>query len=419
MSPSPLRVDEHSLMDPKIQANPYDYYAALREQAPVYRMPDTGAYVVSRYRDIQHVIAHPEIWSIDLLGRAGFSMFQHQAAREVLERHGFPRNTKLSTDPPEHRAYRSLVDVSFTAGRVKASSAFVQRVVDELCDELLRERECEFVSRFASPLPIRVICDRLGLPASDVAKIKRWSDAWIEPLSSACSEAREVEVAWLGVELQRYLSEKFEQKRRAPAEDILSDLANARMQGGRALPDADRMGLAEHILVGGHETVTSALASGVWLLTRQPELIETLRAEPALIRNFVEEVLRLESPSQGFFRYALADAELRGVFIPKGSMVQLRFAAANRDPDQFPNPDLLDLRRPNAGAHLAFSQGEHHCLGAPLARLELTTAFRAIVERLDRLRLADGAEIRHAPGLALRSLLALRIAFEPRANTCP
>jgi cytochrome P450 len=417
MSLAALRVDEHSLMDPRVQADPYAYYTALREQAPVYRMPDTGAYVVSRYRDIQFVLAHPEIWSIDLLGKAGFSMFQHAAAREVLEKHGFARNTKLSTDPPEHRAYRSLVDVSFTAGRVKASAPFVQRVVDELCDELLRERECEFVSRFASPLPIRVICDRLGLPASDVARIKRWSDAWIEPLSSACSEAREVEVAWLGVELQRYLSEKFEEKRRAPAEDILSDLANARLPDGSPLPDADRMGLAEHILVGGHETVTSALASGVWLLAQQPEVVDALRAEPALIRNFTEEVLRLESPSQGFFRYALADAELRGVFIPKGSMVHLRFAAANRDPEQFPNPDALDLHRSNAGAHLAFSQGEHHCLGAPLARLELTTAFRAIAQRFDRLRLAPDAQIRHTPGLALRSLVELRVAYEPRRGS--
>lgn len=415
MSSSALRVEDHSLMDPAIQQDPYAYYAALREQAPVYRMPDTGAYVVSRYRDIQHVIAHPELWSIDLLGKAGASMFQHQAAREVLERHGFARNTMLSTDPPEHRAYRSLVDVSFTASRVKASAPFVQRVADELIGELLRTRECEFVSAFASPLPIRVIAERLGLPSADVPQLKAWSDAWIEPLGFGCSEAREIEVAWLGVELQRYLTQKFEEKQRTPAQDILTDLAHARLPDGSPLPDAQRMGLAEHILVGGHETVTSALASGLKLLIEHADVADTLRREPALVRNFTEEVLRLESPSQGFFRYALVDSELRGVPIPKGSMVHLRFAAANRDPEQFHNPDALDLKRPNAGAHLAFSQGEHHCLGAPLARLELQTAFRALVQRLDRLRLAPGAEIRHAPGLSLRSLVELRVCYEARA----
>ena len=155
------------------------------------------------------------------------------------------------------------------------------------------------------------------------------------------------------------------------------------------------MGIAEHILVGGHETATSALASGVLLLARQPEIAAALRREPALVRNFVEETLRLESPSQGFFRYAVRPGEVNGVPIPAGAMVHVRFAAANRDPDFFPNPDALDLRRPNAGAHMAFSQGEHHCLGAPLARLELQLAFSALVERLDDLRARAG--LRAAP----------------------
>jgi cytochrome P450 len=139
-----------------------------------------------------------------------------------------------------------------------------------------------------------------------------------------------------------------------------------------------------------------------------------LRADPRLVRNFVEEALRLESPSQGFFRVALKEAELRGVAIPKGSMVHLRFAAANRDPEVFPDPDRLDLHRANAGAHMAFSQGEHHCLGAPLARLELQTAFRALLERDLDLRLVPGAPIEYLPGLSLRSLRSLRLRWTPR-----
>ena len=175
------------------------------------------------------------------------------------------------------------------------------------------------------------------------------------------------------------------------------------------------MGLAEHITVGGHETVTSTLAAGLLLLIQHPEVERELRADPSLVRNFVEESLRLESPSQGFFRYALQDSELHGVQIPKGSMVHLRFAAANRDPDQFPDPDRLDLRRPNPGAHLAFGQGEHHCLGAPLARLELGTAFRAIVARFENPRLAAGHEPpRHVPGLSLRSLRELHVELDPQ-----
>ena len=134
-----------------------------------------------------------------------------------------------------------------------------------------------------------------------------------------------------------------------------------------------------------------------------------MRSEPALIRNFVEEVLRLESPSQGFFRFAVETASVAGVEIPEGSMVQVRFAAANRDPEVFPDPDRLDLKRPNAGAHMAFSQGEHHCVGAPLARLELQTAFRVLLERFERIEIPEGHVLKHLPGIALRTLEALPI----------
>jgi len=288
-------------------------------------------------------------------------------------------------------------------------------VVDELVGALAGRGVCEFVRDFASPLPVRVIANRLGLPPEDVPRLKRWSDAWVEPLGYACSKEREIEIAWLGVELQRYLAGKFEEKRRAPGEDILTDLVQGQLPGGRPLPEAEAMGLAEHITVGGHETVTSALAAGLLLLIQHPEVVRELREEPALVRNFVEEALRLESPSQGFFRYALQDSELHGVAIPKGSMVHLRFAAANRDPENFPDPDRIDLHRPNPGAHLAFGQGMHHCLGAPLARLELNLAFRALLERFAEFRLAPGhGPPRHVPGLALRSLRELHVELEAR-----
>jgi cytochrome P450 len=409
-----MRVGDHSLLDPAIQAEPWAYYRALQEQAPVYRMPDTGAYLVTRYADVQHVIAHPEIWSIDLLGKGGFSMFQHAEARELLEREGFGRNTRLSTDPPEHKGYRGIVNASFTASRVRASAPFVRAVVDELIDGLLARREAEWIGAFCAPLPIRVIADRLGLPAADVPRIKAWSDAWVEPLGYGLALERELEVARLGLELQAYLAAQFEEKRREPREDILSDLVSGRLPDGRPLPAGERMGLAEHILVGGHETVTSALASGTLLLIRNPDVLRELRAAPERVKTFVEEALRLESPSQGFFRFALEDAELAGVRIPKGSMVHLRFAAANRDPEVFPDPDRLDLRRANAGAHMAFSQGEHHCLGAPLARLELQTAFGALVERVDGLALVPGHPLEYLPGLSLRSLRALHVSYAQR-----
>jgi cytochrome P450 len=351
-------------------------------------------------------------------------MFQHEAARKVLEEGGWPRDTRLQTDPPEHRDYRALVSGAFSAGRVKALAPFVHEIATALADDLAGASdsnsnsdsgyECEFVSRYAAWLPIRVITRLLGLPAEDASQIKNWSDAWVEPLSSAISEEREIEVAKLGVELQQYLAGWMQRKEEAPANDVLSDLAHACFPNGEPLPMAEKMGISEHLIVGGHETATSALASGVMLLVREPEVERALRADPGRIRNFVEEVLRLESPSQGFFRFALEDAEVAGVPIPKGSMVQLRFAAANRDPEVFPNPDQLDLERANAGAHMAFSQGEHHCIGAPLARLELQTAFRTLLERFEHFEFATNAPLEYIPGLALRTLRALPIRYRYR-----
>jgi cytochrome P450 len=411
-----VRVEDHSLMDPEIQESPFEYYHALHEQAPVYLMPDTGAYLVSRYRDVQYVVSHPEIWSNDLLVKAGFSMFQHEEARALLEREGWPRDTRLQSDPPEHRDYRALITPAFTAGRVQAMQPFVEEVAEALAEEMAQTNECEFISTFAAWLPIRVLTRLLGLPAEDAPRIKHWSDAWVEPLSSGISKEREIEVARLGVELQHYLAGWMERKSESAPGDVLGELAHAHFPDGRPLPMAEKMGLAEHLIVGGHETATSAIASALMLLIQHPEVETAIRHDLELIRPFVEETLRLESPSQGFFRYAVADGEVAGVGIPQGSMVHVRFAAANRDPEHFPNPDVLDLHRSNAGSHMAFSQGEHHCIGAPLARLEMQTALRVLLERFDSFELAPDERLEHLPGLALRTLRSLRVRYRTRRS---
>jgi cytochrome P450 len=404
-----MRAEEHSLLEPEIQETPWAYYRACHEQAPVHFSAPLNAFLVTRYRDVQFVLEHPEIWANDLLVKAGFSMFQHAEARQILESEGWPRDTRLQSDPPIHRDYRALVASAFTAGRVRQLAPFIESLAKGLADELAATPECDFIERFAARLPIGVLTRLLGLPGEDAPRIKHWSDAWVEPLSGVISLEREIEVARLGVELQHYLAEWMERKRSEPGEDVLTTLANARFPDGRPLPMAEKMGLAEHLIVGGHETVTSALASGLWLLIEHPEVLEALRRDRTLLRGFVEESLRLESPSQGFFRFAERDGEVAGVPIPRGAMVHVRFAAANRDPEQFPDPDRLDLRRKNAGAHMAFSQGEHHCVGAPLARLELTTAFGVLLDRFERFELAPGTTLRHLPGIALRTLAALPI----------
>ncbi len=410
-------VQDHSLMDPAIQENPFAYYDALLEQAPVYFMPEIAAYVVSKYKDIQYVVAHPEIWSIDMRSLAQAQLIGRPSARAILEAEGFPRDTKLTTDPPAHTYYRAALREAFTPGRVRAQTDFIQATVDSLIARMAERGECEFMHDFAWELPIAVITKLLGVPFEDAAQIKHWSDVWVEPLTYGLSEEREIYVAREEVALQRYLLGHLDAKREKPGGDVLTDMLNARMAQGQKMPVAEMIGLAEHLIVGGHETATSALGAGIAILAQNAEIAATLRAEPDLIETFVEEVLRLESPSQGFFRLAVQDAELRGVAIPKGSMVHLRFAAANRDPEQFANPAQLDVHRANAKTHLAFSQGVHHCIGSPYAKLELNTAFRALIQAFDEIRLTPGHEtLRHLPGLSLRTLAELHISYRPRTH---
>lgn len=409
-----MKPDAASLLDPAVQEDPEAYHDALLAHAPVYFMPEIDAWVVSSHAAIRHVLAHPEIWSIDFRSRPDAQLIRHASARRLLETEGFPRDTRLTTDPPVHTGYRAAVAAAFAPARVAALAGFVREVVDALVAELRGRSQCEFMRDFAWILPMRVITRLLGVPAADADRIKHWSDVWVEPLAFGLDEAREMEVAREEIALQKYLVAHMEAKRAAPAQDILSDLAVARLPDGSEMPLAEKVGLAEHLIVGGHETATSALGSGMLLLARRPDIAARLRAQPERIDNFVEEVLRLEAPSQGFFRLAVRDAELAGVRIPQGAMVHLRFAAANRDPALFPRPGEIDLERAQPRAHLAFSYGVHTCLGAPYARLELQTAFRALLAALDGIALdADAPPPAHLPGLSLRTLKALHLRYRP------
>lgn len=412
-----MQPHEHSLMDADIQENPFAYYDCLLAQAPVYFMPEIGAYVISKYKDIQYVVAHPEIWSIDMRALPAAQLIKHRSAQEILETEGFPRDTKFTTDPPAHTNYRVAVRNAFSPARVKAQAGFIQSTVDELIDGMRGKTDCEFMRQFCWALPMKVITQLLGVPYQDADLIKHWSDVWVEPLTYGLTEEREIVVAREEVALQRYLMKHLDAKRANPGQDVLSDLLAARGPDGEPLPLSEIVGLCEHLIVGGHETATSALAAGMAILAQNPGIAAALRADPALVEGFVEEVLRTESPSQGFFRIAVRDHELQGVTIPKGAMVHIRFAAANRDPEQFPDPGRFDLRRSNVRTHLAFSQGVHHCIGSPYARLELNTAFRSLVQAFDDIRLTPGHEtLSHVPGLSLRTLTALHISYRTRMH---
>jgi cytochrome P450 len=406
-----LRTETIDLMDERTLACPFDAYKTLRDEAPVYVMPGTGLHVVTRYEDIAEIIRRPEIFSM----RYGNDspLFKFAAARKIYEDKGWERMTPLSHDPPTHTLYRKLVDVGFTAGRVRKLESRIVELIERLIDGFAGQDEVEFVKAFCVPLPMTVITDRLGLPFADMPQLKIWSDAWVQPFSLKLTEAEEVKYATLGVELQHYLAEKLEERRRDPGDDLLSDIATARYNDERPLNMTEMLGLAEQILVGGNETTTNALAMGMRTLIDTPGLEDTLRGNEAAVKTFVEEVLRLESPTQGLYRIATQDTELAGVAIPRGAIVHLRFAAANRDERQFPNPDQCDVTRRNAGSHMAFSQAHHHCLGAPLARQEMLLAYKCLIERFRNFRFIPGkTRFEYIPNFALRALKELWIGYD-------
>ncbi|MGE0665471.1 MAG: cytochrome P450 [Sphingomonadales bacterium] len=408
-----------NLMERETLECPFPAYRALRAQAPVYRIPQTGYFIVTRYDLVMEAVRNTEVFSSQINQGASGSMGAYPEVVELYQREGVPfASTLISADPPVHTRYRNLVNRAFTAGRVRGMQGYIQQIVDELIDGFIARGEVEFVSEFAIRLPIYIIADQLGVPRRDMQKFKDWSDASI-PIGLDIGRDAELARMKLVIEFQRYFLERIEERRAAPQDDILSDLVNARLEEegnpeGRPLNGSELLSIIQQLLVAGNETTTNALAAGMVLLIENPDQLAALRGgDDKLMRTFCEEVLRLEAPVAGLFRVTTRDTELGGAEIPAGSLVNLRWAAANRDEAVFADPDRLDVCRRNAGAQIAFGVGVHFCVGAMLAREEMFLGFRTLLRRLANIRLADGhAPLEHHPNFILRGLKELRLSFD-------
>jgi cytochrome P450 len=247
----------------------------------------------------------------------------------------------------------------------------------------------EFRGSLAARIPQVVIGDLLGMPRSDLPKLKIWTDAVIANQDQSNSEDRQIALAHTICDLHRYAVAKVAEFRKAPAECLLSDFANTKVDG-RELTPQEVAALCEQVMAGGNDSSANAIANAMVRLIEQPQLQAQLRDQPQLIPKFVEEVLRLDAPVQGLFREPKQDMEIAGVKIPKGSVVVLKWGAANRDPAQFPNPDTVDLQRPNGIRHMTFGNGAHVCVGNQLARGEIRIVITKVLQRMKGLRYARG-----------------------------
>ena len=413
-----MALGDFDLLDPAVLAEPYDFYDALRREAPVHPTP-YGFWLISRYDDVMSVVRDPERFSSQMLGPFAEEPSPEVAAVLVDAYPGVP--TLLTNDPPSHTRFRNLVNKAFTPKRVGQMEGDIRRIAEELVDAFAGAGEVEIVSQFAVPLPLTVIADALGVDRADMAAFKRWSDDSVAPLSGLLTEERKVECARSRVEMQRYMVARIEERRAGRRDDLLSDLVHARLDPaagevdagaeGEPLSIAELLNVIEQLLVAGNETTTKLITSGLLVLLEQPEELERVRADPALVANLVEEALRYESPVQMLFRTAKVDAEVGGVTIPAGTPCLVMYGSANRDDTHFPSADHFDVGRANARTHLAFGQGPHFCVGAALARAEGRIAFEVLLDRLDDLAVAPANPFERELSMVLRGWRALHLTF--------
>lgn len=400
-----------SLMDPEVVQNPFPLYQWAHVHAPVLEIPGTGMRVVMSYDLCAEAAGRPEDFSNDFTGSISGALAQDPEVKAILEQ-GWPQiDTLLTADPPVHTRFRKLVNLAFSMPRVNALEEGIRQKVDRLIDAFIDKGQCEFVSEFAVGLPVQVICEQLGFELSEQAAVKRWSDAFADRLGHMISRERELECAREVIEFQHAVKAKIDARRAHPTDDLLSDIVNAKVEGERSLDDAEILSIAQQLMVAGNETTTHSLAGGVVHLAQNPAAQAKVRANPQLIPNMVEEVLRLDTPTAGMWRVIKHDCTLGEHAFKAGEMVMLRYAAANRDPARFPDPDTFDPERSNARTHMAFGRGIHMCVGNMLSRKEMTVAFTRILARMDDIRLAEGAELKVAPNILLRGLISAPITF--------
>lgn len=412
-----------NLLDPELQQCPYSAYRTLRDEAPVYRQPGTNIYVVTRYDDVREVLTDPDRFPSSSAGTPfRTSTVNIERAKKVAERfqqNGWlPAPTLAGRDDPNHRQMRAMFNEAFKPSRIKEIDPLVETMAYELIDGFIDEGQCDWVSQFAVPLPLFIIGEQMGAKREDIWRIKRWTDAFFQRISMMLPEDLEIEMVDREIEAQHYFQPIFDRLRKEPDNSLISVLVNTVIEEwGRTLTDNElHAEMMADTFVGGSETTTNALAAGMKLLIENKDVWQKLRSDPdRYMKTFVEEVVRLESPVQSLMRFCARDTELSGITIPAGALVNVRYAAANRDERMFDQPDTIDLDRPRAGSHMGFGSGTHHCLGAPLARRELTWGFTAVVDRFEDMDFAPGKnDFRIRPHFLLRSLESLHIVFTPR-----
>lgn len=389
-----------NLLAPEVLENPYPFFAELRKR-PLCQVDPGGLWAVSRYEDALHVFKNPQLFASEAFKRALQPPWvgQNPTAQSILV-----------MDPPQHGRMRALVSRGFTPAAIAELEPMIRAKAESLTARLLEQRGGDFISTFAVPLPAAVIGHLLGLDESLTARFKEWSDA--QGAISAIAPDDLQSQQWVlrcMREMRGYLEQVLEQRRRQPGSDMVSTLLQAQVEG-KALSELELLSFLFLLLVAGLETTANLLGSATLWLTQHPEMLQRLRAEPALISAFVEEALRYDSPGQVAFRMTTQEVELGGVRLPPHSVLMLLLGSFCRDEQYVPEPDRFLLERPLQS--MPFGHGIHFCLGAPLARLEARVALEVLLPRIRQLSRSPGP-LEYNPSIQLRGLKRLPVEVLP------
>jgi cytochrome P450 len=417
--------------------DPYPTWAALRTQCPVYREPRFNVVVVTRYDDIVEVARRPQDFS-SLLAAYGPNAHDRgdvpAAVCALAQRAGTPEAAPPGTvaallasyradiqdqlqhvDPPLHTHHRRIVSRWFTPASLAAREPAVREIARGLLDRLAGGGRVEILDAFAGPFPATVVAELIGIPPEHRELFLDWKEEVIGNPEAEHSRVTSVRYR----QIRALFGEFIAARREHPGDDMITTLVQARTTEGEPLDDVAILGLLMLFLGGGQETTAKALTTGLRLLGDRPSLQDALRAEPARIPAFVEEVLRYDPPVRGIFRVAVRDTTIGGVPVAEGSLVQILWASGNRDAEVFADADTFDPWRTEAGAlerpFLTFGHGIHLCPGAPLARLQLRVAFEELLARFSDIRLVPGQPYRYFRSQILRGLAGLWLDLTPAA----
>ena len=411
--------------DPAVLARPELAYAAMRQVAPVFKVPGQQVFLVTRYSDVLNAVRDTATFSNQFkspgtaLGSGGPEI---QAELAAIRAEGYPQvPTLLTSDAPAHTRYRRLVSRAFTPKRVASWRPRIEQLAEELIDGFAAAGEVELVEQFAVPLPVGVIAHALGVPADKTTDFKQWTNDSTDTIGAAVTDERRLEAARGLVDFQHYFAAELEERRHHPRDDFLCDLvqatidddANEDLDDRRPLDVPEMLSILHQLLVAGNETTTSLIAEAMRLLAGEPAQVARVAGEPDKAALVVEEALRLAAPAQGMFRVATRDTSLSGVSIPAGGTVILLYASANRDDAVFETPDAFCPERANARQHLSFGLGTHFCVGASLSRSEAEVALSALCRRLANPRLDARFEVSYKPSFVLRGPRAMHLLFDP------